>query len=235
MIRVVIVDDQTLFREMLQENLQRDSRFQVVGNACNGEEAVALCRSLVPDLILMDLQMPLMDGAAATRCIKKEHPEIRVLVLTTFDDEETMLPALKAGIDGYVLKTTSGNDLFSAMENCMKGFKVLDESAFTRLVDADTGGEPSTATRMGDTDDLSSSGDASLPPTESLQGKNPEFSDMELNILRLLLEGYDSESIARQLYISYGTLRNYISRMLTRHGFRDRVQLVAYCVKKKYL
>ncbi len=205
--RVVIVDDQTLFRTGLARLLDEDPRVEVVGQAKDGADLIDRMLSLKPDVILMDLKMPNIDGIEATRRIVAEHPEIKVLILSTFDADSYVLQALRAGASGYVLKDSQPDAIVSSILAVMSGERVMANAVANRVLDLLTG----TAT-----------------PKQFYDG----LTAREIEILKLLATGLANKQIARRLAISEKTVRNHVSHMYEKLQIYDRSQAVLYAVRK---
>jgi DNA-binding NarL/FixJ family response regulator len=201
---VVIADDQALFREGLRTLLSTRSEVDVVGEAANGEEVLAIADRLHPDVVLMDLQMPLMDGIQAAVRLREKWPSIPVLVLTTFDDDANLFGALRAGASGYLLKDVSSETLISAITAAARGEAFLQSTVTGRVVAAfarlmESGGERAEA--------------LVLP-----------LSTRERQILGLLGTGASNKEIADQLCLAEGTVKNHVTSILTKLDVRDRTQ-----------
>jgi DNA-binding NarL/FixJ family response regulator len=204
MLRLLLVDDQELIRESLHIILEMEEDFAVVGLAENGRAALDLCAEQRPDVVLMDLHMPEMDGVEATRRIKAQWPEMRVIVLTTFQEVQYVSEALSLGAEGYLLKAIHPKDLVAGIRLVHRGGTLIPQELAKQLF------SPAFhAARSGAT--------AAMPPTYGL-------SDREQQILRLLAEGLANREIARQLYLSEGTVKNYISSIYSKLDVRDRFQ-----------
>jgi DNA-binding NarL/FixJ family response regulator len=211
-IRVLVSDDQRLVRDGIASLLSIQEGIEVVGTASNGEEAVERALALKPDVALMDIRMPVMDGVEATRRIRRELQGCQVLMLTTFDDEEYVKEALKAGACGYLLKDIPAHDLASAIKAAHKGIYQLDPAVAGKMLLAMAGaGEKAR-----------SEPEASAPVTST------ELSAREVEVLRLIARGASNREIAEQLVISEGTVKNHISNILSRLGLRDRTQAAIY-------
>jgi DNA-binding NarL/FixJ family response regulator len=204
MTRIVIADDQALFREGLRTLLSIRSDMDVVGEAANGEEAVALVEALRPDVVLMDLRMPKVDGIQATARMRERWPEIPVLVLTTFDDDSNLFGALKAGAAGYLLKDVSSETLISAIQAALRGESFLQSTVTGRVVAA--------FARL-----MESGG----PKAEALV---LPLSPRERQIVSLLGIGASNKEIADRLNIAEGTVKNHVTSILTKLDVRDRTQ-----------
>ena len=203
-IRILLVDDQPLFREGLRTLLSVHSDFEVVGEAGNGEEALKLVRSLLPSVVLMDLQMPVLDGVAATRRLKAEQPQCRVIVLTTFDDDEMVFDGLRAGALGYLLKDAPSEKLSEAIRLAARGESFLQPSVAAKVV--------AEFARL-----------TSKPAMHSKVLVEP-LSDRELEILRLIADGASNREIAGTLFLAEGTVKNHVTNILGKLGVRDRTQ-----------
>jgi DNA-binding NarL/FixJ family response regulator len=200
MIRVLVVDDQSFFREGLVSLLSLEADIAVVGQAADGKVAIAQTAALQPDVILMDIRMPDCDGVTATREILRSYPWIRILVLTTFDEEAFVWESLKAGAMGYLLKNTPSGQVADAIRTLHRGHSQLG---------------PTIAPKV-----FANIQPIPTPPTLP----NLTLSDREFEILKLLGQGKTNREIAKSLHITEGTVRNYISRILTELGVGDRTQ-----------
>jgi DNA-binding NarL/FixJ family response regulator len=207
-VRVLVVDDQRLIRDGIASLLGLQPGVTVVGTAANGREAVERAVTLRPDVVLMDVRMPDVDGIAALEAIRKRAPDCRVVMLTTFDDEEYVVPAMRAGATGYLLKDLPARELAGAVKMAHAGVAQLDPAAAARVAAALT---PSTAPSIGD------------KPTTG-----QPLTARELDVLRYISRGATNREIATHLHLSEGTVKNHISRLLTRLGLRDRTQAALY-------
>ncbi|MEA2633985.1 MAG: hypothetical protein QOH92_752 [Chloroflexota bacterium] len=205
--RVLIADDQTLFRTGLARLLDEDPRVEVVGQAVDGADALQRAASLNPDVILMDLKMPNLDGAEATRRIVAEHPQIKVLILSTFDADSYVLQALRAGASGYVLKDSQPDAIVSSILAVISGERVMANAVANRVLDLLSG---------------------TASPKQFYDG----LTAREVEILKLLATGQANKQIARQLHISEKTVRNHVSHMYEKLHIYDRSQAVLYAVRK---
>lgn len=203
-IRVLLTDDQALFREGLRTLLSTRPEVEVVGEASNGQEAVALVARLQPDVVLMDLQMPVMDGIRATAHIRQHWPAIPILALTTFDDDANLFGALRAGAAGYLLKDVSSETLISAITAAARGEAFLQSTVTGRVVAA--------FARL-----MESGG----PRAEALV---LPLSPREREILALLGTGASNKEIADRLCLAEGTVKNHVTNILTKLDVRDRTQ-----------
>ena len=207
MIRVLLVDDQALFREGLRTLLDLQPDIEVVGEAKDGREAIECAARVATDVALMDLQMPVLDGVAATRDIRARHPNTQVIVLTTFDDDEYVFEALRAGAVGYLLKDVASDRLAEAIRCAARGESFLQPSVAAKVV--------AEFTRLADAPHARARANRAL--IEPL-------SDRELEILRLVATGASNKEIAATLVIAEGTVKNHVTNILGKLGVRDRTQ-----------
>ena len=203
-VRVLLVDDQALFREALGTLLDARPEVEVVGEAGDGHQALERAAALAPDVVLMDLHMPVLDGIAATRRLRVEQPGVRVLALTTFDDDEDVFAALRAGALGYLLKDVSADRLVEAVQAAARGESVLQPSVAAKVV-----------ARFAQLDDA---------PRARPQPLVVPLSDRELDVLRLLADGRSNREIATALFLAEGTVKNHVTNVLAKLGARDRTQ-----------
>jgi DNA-binding NarL/FixJ family response regulator len=203
-IRVMLVDDQRLMREGLRILLDMEPDLEVVGEAGDGGEAVESYPQLLPDVVLMDVRMPKMDGVEATRRILTHHPEARVVILTTFDDDEYVFEGIRAGAVGYLLKAVSGEELADAVRTVAGGGALI---------------EPSVARRV-----MAEFARLSKPSQVEKERLIEPLSDREIDVLRLVSQGFSNREIADQLYLAEGTVKNYVSSVMQKLSVRDRTQ-----------
>jgi DNA-binding NarL/FixJ family response regulator len=204
-VRVLLVDDQSLFREALGTLLSVRDDVAVVGEAANGDEALRQAADLGPDVVLMDLRMPVLDGIAATRRLRVEQPHIRVIALTTFDDDEDVFAALRAGAIGYLLKDVSSARLVEAILAAARDESVLQPSVAAKVV-----------ARF-----------ARLHAADAQPRPQPlvvPLSEREVEVVRLLAEGHSNREIADALFLAEGTVKNHVTNVLAKLGARDRTQ-----------
>lgn len=209
MIKIVLVDDQVLIREGLRILLPLQGNLEIVGEASNGNEAIAVVQHTQPDVVLMDVRMPLLDGVAATRALRELAPQCRILLLTTFDDNEYVFEGLRAGAAGYLLKDTPSDKLAEAIRTVARGDSFLQPSIAAKVV--------AEFARL-----------SALPPKPQAMPTSPALveplSERELAILRYLSRGDSNKEIATALYLSEGTVKNHITNILGKLGVRDRTQ-----------
>lgn len=205
MIRVLLVDDQEIFRQGLAALLSIREDIDVVGEACNGQEAIAFAAELQPDVVLMDVRMPICDGVIATHEIHQRYPWIRIVVLTTFDDDEYIWQSLQSGAIGYLLKRTPADQVVSTIRSAYLGYSQLSPTIASKVFNQ-----------------LSSKQFSSEVIEQS------QLSKRELEVLRLIGQGKNNQEIAEMLHLSDGTVRNYVTRILSQLNLRDRVQAVLW-------
>lgn len=217
-IRLLLVDDQSLFREALRTLLGLQPDFEIVGEAANGQEAIAAAASLQPQVILMDLRMPVMTGVEATRRIVAAHPDSRVLVLTTFDEDAEVFEALRAGAAGYLLKASNADRLCGAIRAAAQGASVLEPEIAAKLM-----GRLGRAAIAADAPAAVTAIAPAVTPTGANSLAEP-LSPRELDVLRLLGSGCSNKEIGAQLRISEGTVKNHMTNVLGKLGVLDRTQ-----------
>ena len=205
-ISVVIVDDHALVRQGLRTFLDLHDEIQVVGEAANGVEAVARAGELRPDVVLMDLVMPDMDGIEATKSIRSLCPDTKVIVLTSFTEDEKLFPAIKAGANGYLLKNVSPGDLVTAIKAAHRGEAQLNPEIARRLME-EVSNEPRT-----------SSGE--------------ELTSREMDVLRLIAQGKSNRDISEELVISEKTVKTHVSNILGKLHLADRTQAAIYAINQ---
>lgn len=206
-LKVIIVDDDALITESLKLILEMEQDFQVIGTASNGQEAFELCQKQSPDIVLMDIRMPVMDGVIGTRLIKNSFKDIKVVILTTFKDDEYIKEAVKNGAEGYILKNQSPDSIIESLRAVEKGNIVYEKNIAVKL--------------------------SSMINNE--KKKTPQdfsITERELKILKLVSEGFSNKEISQKLYLSDGTVRNYITGLLEKLNLRDRTQLAIFYLKK---
>lgn len=208
MIKVLLVDDQHLIRQGLKALLELETDLEIVGEAGNGKEAINLIPQLDPDVVMMDIRMPIMDGVAATKEIQQNFSNVKILVLTTFDDDEYVTNALQNGAMGYLLKDTPSEEVALAIRAVHKGYTQLGPGIAKKLLTQ----FPSETTNYS---------------TEPPQGLT-ELTRREKEVLKLITSGASNKEIAKKLYISEGTVKNHVTNILSRLGLRDRTQAAIY-------
>ncbi|MBA2443504.1 MAG: response regulator transcription factor [Rubrobacter sp.] len=213
--QVLIADDHELVRDGFKRLLDYQEDFEVVGEVSDGWEAVELCRNLKPDLVLMDVRMPQMDGLEATGTIKAEQPEISVLVITTYENADYLLEAIKAGAAGYVLKDASNQRLLSAMRRALEGESPVDQELATQLIKRLASEAPQSAEPP-----MTERGAASTHPLLK------ELTPRELDVLVLVTQGKTNQEIAESLFITRATAKIHVHHIIRKLGVSDRTQAV---------
>lgn len=219
-IRVLLVDDQTLIRQGIQTLLELEENIEVIGHAGDGQEALAQVERLAPDVVLMDVRMPRLDGVAATRALTERHPDLGVIILTTFDDDEYVFEGLKAGARGYLLKDVSSEELAEAVHTVAAG-QALIQPSITRKVVAEfsrlaSGGSAAPPRATSDE-----------PSSQQVNQALPEpLTEREMEVLHELAQGHSNREIAERLFITEGTVKNHVSNLLGKLTVRDRTQAV---------
>lgn len=203
MIRVIIADDVKILRAGLCAVLAEDSEIQVVGEASDGKEAYELSVRLHPDVVLMDMRMPDHDGGYGTRKIKDTLPDVKVLVLTTFDDKETVDKAISSGADGYILKEMDNSQILNSIHAVAGGINVFCDNIFQSIKKTVVQSSP----------------------------KDFSLTERELDFIRLICDGADNKEISAKLFLAEGTVRNGISRLLEKLNLKDRTQLAVFALK----
>ncbi|MEK4564168.1 response regulator transcription factor [Alkalihalobacillus sp. FSL R5-0424] len=206
MANIMLVEDQALVRQGLKMMIETDSMLKVVAEATNGEEAIDTYRTKQVDLILMDIRMPVMTGLEATKKIREEDPLAKIVILTTFSDDEYALEALKLGAVGYILKDADSEKLIQSIHSAMRGGMSLDDQVAASVV-------PKLLTQTKE------------------NSLSIDLNEREISILRLIGEGKNNQEIAGTLFLSLGTVKNYVSQLLTKVGARDRTQLAIFAIK----
>ena len=216
-INILITDDQTLMREGLRTILELESDFLIAGMAANGQEAVEFCQENPPDVVLMDIRMPKMDGVEATRRITSAHPSVKIIILTTFLEDELIVQGLKAGAKTYLLKDLPSEKLAESIRAIYRGDIFMQPEIASRLIDRAAGQQPYEEAKENDT--------ALVEP----------LTRRELDILALMAEGLSNNIIASRLHLSEGTVKNHISSIYGKLGISDRTQAVLFALKHRLI
>jgi len=206
--KILLCDDQALIRDGLEMLLRLERDIEVVGQARDGAEAVELVPQLQPDLVLMDLKMPGMNGIEATRQIRTHHPGVKVLVLTTYDDDEWVFDAIRAGASGYLLKDTPRNEVLKAVRGTVEGKSFVDPAVTGKLLGQVAGQQTQPSTLITD-----------------------RLTERETDVLQLLAQGLTNANIAARLYLSEGTVRNHVSAILSKLDVADRTQAAVMAIQ----
>lgn len=209
-IRILVADDQTLMRDGLKTIIDLEDNMEVIGTAKNGQEAVEFCKNQLPDLILMDIRMPGMDGVESTKIIKSLYPDVVVLILTTFNDDDYIIDALAHGASGYILKDIEGDELIKTINDAYKGSFMLPSDVAIKIAKK-----------------LAKNNIVTAEEKHSLEG----LSDREIEVAKMVALGFNNKQIASSLFISEGTVKNYISGIYSKLGTSDRTD-AALIIKK---
>ncbi len=207
MIKVIIADDQRLLRESLAFILDNDTEISVVGGAGNGEEAITLCGKAKPDMVLMDIEMPQMDGVNATRIIKEMYPDTKVIILTTFENADNIMEAFIVGADGYIVKNINHKDLVLTVKCVASGLCVIHQSVKDIMIDRFKG-------------------------LSNYKSKyKDKLSDKEVDIIKLIATGKSNKEIGSRLNYSEGTIKNNVSKILEKLEVSDRMQIAIFAIE----
>ena len=211
MIKLLLADDQDILTEGLKLILGAEEDIEIVGTANNGNKAYDLCRVRKPDVVLMDIQMPEVNGVGATAMIKKEFPHIKIIVLTTFNDDEYIYDALKNGALGYLLKDTSPMEILKAVRTVYNGGALIQSEVAVKVIDKFSQLAKDNA-------------DKHIDP------KVQQLTEREIEICRLIAEGKNNQEISEELFLSQGTIKNHITKVLLKLDLRDRTQLAIFTI-----
>ena len=206
--RVLLVEDQAIVRQGLKAILEQDKTINVTHEAANGREALEILHRHIIDFVMMDVRMPVMNGIEATREIKHRYPDVKILILTTFNDDEYAMRALQEGANGFLLKTSDSSRLIEAVHSCMKGGLTIHDEVAAKVM-------PRLLERR---------------ETSKVELDIP-LSQRELAITKLVGEGKTNKEIAEEQFLSIGTVKNHLTQILQKTGLRDRTQLAIYAVK----
>ncbi|RNF39562.1 response regulator [Planococcus salinus] len=206
MIRILLVEDQVMVRRALKMMIETDAEIQVTGEAGNGKEAVDLCETNAYDLVIMDIRMPVMDGLEAARIIHSRWPDRKVLMLTTFNDDQYALEALKSGARGYLLKDAEPEELIRSIRSCLSGGLALEDHVAANVM-------------------------PKLIQRTKPEQADPSLTPRELSIISRIGEGRSNKEISEELGLSVGTVKNHISLILDKLELRDRTQVAIYAIR----
>ncbi|HEX3047830.1 MAG TPA: response regulator transcription factor [Bacillota bacterium] len=212
-IKVLIVDDQVMLRESLKFVIEKDQDIEVIGCAGDGNEALKLCDLYSPDLVLMDIVMPVCDGVEGTRLIKAKYPQMKVIILTTFDDDQNIAKAIQNGADGYILKDLEPVELITIIKNTVKGLRVIHENVFESMKKQFTSAANETV-------------------DDKLKFK---LTEKEISVIKLVVKGKSNREIAATMNLSEGRVKNIITKILSKLELEDRTQLAVFAVRNKLI
>ncbi len=214
MIRVMIADDQGIVRDGLNMILSLYEEINVIAEAANGEELLALLQSQVPDVILMDIRMPVMNGFDATKIVKHQYPGVKVIILTTFNEDEYIFSGLKNGADGYILKDTSSKEMIKAIHAAYEGNLLLQPEITNRIIHA-----------LHTTDNTAVMNTSETPVRKDL---TPLLTPREIEVAEQILQGKSNKAIGDALFLAEGTVKNYVSHILDKLELNSRAELILY-------
>lgn len=212
-IKVLVAEDQELVRKSLEIILGNQDTIELIGAVSNGQEVIRFIRGSLPDIIIMDIRMPKMDGVTCTRIIKDQYPQVKIIILTTFDDDEYIFKALRDGASGYLLKGISVDELITAIHKVYKGSAMINEDIASKVVNLFA--------------DIAKS---KLYIEVNELGKK-DINTTEKKIIILVSQGLSNKEIAGELSLSEGTVRNYLSNILEKLNLRDRTQLAIWAIQ----
>lgn len=213
LIKTIIVDDEIILRESLKRLIEMDEDISVIGCGGNGKEALELCQRLTPDVVLMDIVMPDCNGIDGTLLIKEKFPMVKVIILTTFDDDKNIAKALQNGADGYVLKMITPDDLILAIKSVAKGMSIMHRKVLN-----------SVARRF----------DAVNPPEPLSAPERPsQLTPREVELIRMIVDGKSNREIAAEFFLAEGSVKNLVTSVLEKLGLKDRTQLAVFAVKNR--
>ena len=211
MTRVLLVDDESLTRETLRDYLRLDPSLHVVGEAADGQVALRQTVTLRPDLILMDMQMPILDGVGATAKIHAECPEVKILGLTTFATDRYVVDLLRAGASGYIVRDTKPRDLIAAIHTVLAGESALSPEVTKYVIKG-----------------LEESIPAVVPPNQDLLDK---LTEKEMEVIRLLAQGMSNREMAKELFVTESTIKQRFVKVMEKMGVRDRIQILVEAIQ----
>lgn len=211
MTRVLLVDDESLTRETLRDYLRLDPSLHVVGEAADGQVALRQTGTLRPDLILMDMQMPILDGVGATAKIHAEYPDVKILGLTTFATDRYVVDLLRAGASGYIVKDTKPRDLIAAIHTVLAGESALSPEVTKYVIKG-----------------LEASVPAVVPPNQDLLDK---LTEKEMEVIRLLAQGMSNREMAKELFVTESTIKQRFVKVMEKMGVRDRIQILVEAIQ----
>jgi DNA-binding NarL/FixJ family response regulator len=215
MTEIMIVDDQAMVREGLRLILSLHEEIDIVGEAANGEELLALLRNMLPDVILMDIRMPVMDGIDTLKIVKETYPSVKVIILTTFNEDEYIFNGLKFGADGYILKDSNSKEIIKAINAACEGNMLLHSQVSSKISKV-----------------LQSMDHTSFDQNRIKEQLGNMLTPREIEVVELIMQGKSNKQIGNALFLTEGTVKNYISRILDKLELNNRTELVLYLQNK---
>lgn len=213
MIRVMIVDDQEIVREGLKMILSLHEDIDIIGEASNGQELLKLVESEMPEVVLMDIRMPVMNGIETTKIMKEKYPNVKIIILTTFNEDEYIFQGLKNGADSYILKDSGSKEILTAIKSVTQGEMLLNPKVTAKVVNALNSIKPA-----------SESKDDNNEKKKLLETLTPR----ELEVAKHVLEGKSNKEIAQELFVTEGTVKNYVSKVLEKLELKSRTELIVW-------
>ncbi|PRY82521.1 response regulator [Alkalibacterium olivapovliticus] len=207
MTSILLAEDQSLVRQGLKMMIEMDPDFKVTGEAENGAEALELCRRQLFDLAILDIRMPVMNGLEASRVLRREHPDLKILILTTFNDESYALEAMKNHVNGYLLKDGEIDELLQSIHHCLEGGLIIEGQVAAKIMPSLIRGK------------------------EEVNEVDESITEREKRLLTLIAQGKNNQEIAEELFLSVGTVKNHITVILDKLELRDRTQLAIYALR----
>lgn len=213
MTKVMIVDDQEIVREGLKMILSLHEDINIIGEASNGEELLKFVEEEMPEVVLMDIRMPVMNGIETTKAMKEKYPNVKIIILTTFNEDEYIFEVLKNGADGYILKDSGSKEIIAAIKSAMGGEVLLNPKVTARVVSALNSMKP-----------VAESKNMEIEKKRLLETLTPR----EVEVAKHVLEGKSNKEIAKDLFVTEGTVKNYVSRILEKLEFKSRTELIVW-------
>jgi DNA-binding NarL/FixJ family response regulator len=211
MIKIVIVDDQEIVREGLKMILSLNEELEVIGEASNGQELLKLVETKMPEVVLMDIRMPIINGIETTKLMKEKYPGVKVIILTTFNEDEYIFEGLKNGADSYILKDSGSKEIFAAIKSVLEGEMLLNPKVTVKVINALNSMQTNRELPKGD---------------KEIEKLLSTLTPRELEVARHVLEGQSNKDIAKALYVTEGTVKNYVSKVLEKLELKSRSELI---------
>lgn len=211
LIEIIIVDDQGIVRDGLKMLLSLNEEIQVIGEAANGEELLSLLKTKVPDVILMDIRMPVMNGIEATKAVKAQYPKVKVIILTTFNEDEYIFNGLKNGADGFMLKDSDLEEIIKSIKAAYEGTLMLHSQVTSKLINA-----------------LQNIPEYPSPSSVETKDLSKLLTPREMEVVEQIMQGKSNKTISTTLFLTEGTVKNYVSRILDKLELKSRSELIIY-------